>query len=155
MAISDGAISVFETKYHYNFWRPETAIHGGATDGNPKTDPDPGFVPLITTPCFPSYPSAHGSLSGAARAVLERIFGSGHQSITLSTSALPGVILHYTKFKEITDDIADARVYGGIHFRFDQEAGSRLGRRVGRYIYENYLQSLHGAKNSEDERKQN
>src|SRR5215471_7659666 len=155
MAISDGAISVFETKYHYTFWRPETAIRAGATDGNPKTDPDPGFVPLITTPCFPSYPSAHGTLSNSARAVLERIFGSGHQSITLSTSALPGVILHYTKFKQITDDIADARVYGGIHFRFDQEAGSRQGRRVGRYIYENYLQSLHGAKNSEDERKQN
>jgi hypothetical protein len=152
MAISDGAISVFETKYHYTFWRPETAIHAGATDGNPKTDPDPGFVPLITTPCFPSYPSAHGTLSNSARAVLERIFGGGHQSITLSTSALPGVILHYTKFKEITDDIADARVYGGIHFRFDQEAGSREGRLVGKYVYEHNLQRLHDDEDGEHER---
>jgi hypothetical protein len=150
MAISDGAISVFETKYHYNFWRPETAIRAGGIDGNPKTDPDPGFVPLITTPCFPSYPSAHGSLSNAARAVLERIFGSGRQSITLSTSALPGVILHYTKFKEITDDISDARVYGGIHFRFDQDAGSRQGRQIGNYVYEHNLQSMHDAEDGED-----
>jgi hypothetical protein len=153
MAISDAAVSVFETKYHYTFWRPETAIHAGGLDGNPKTDPDPGFVPLITTPCFPSYPSAHGSLSNAARAVLEHVFGSGRQSITLSTPGLPGVILQYTKFSQITDDISDARVYGGIHFRFDQDAGSRMGRHVGRYIYMNTLQSLHDGEDLENEGK--
>ena len=153
MAISDAAISVFETKYHYTFWRPETAIRAGGVDGNPNTDPDPGFVPLITTPCFPSYPSAHGTLSNSARAVLEHTFGSGRQSITLSTSALPGVILHYTKFSQITDDISDARVYGGIHFRFDQEAGSRQGRQVGKYVYEHNLRSLHDAEEGEDQGK--
>jgi hypothetical protein len=153
MAISDAAVSVFDTKYHYTFWRPETAIRAGGIDGNPKTDPDSGFVPLITTPCFPSYPSAHGTLSNSARAVLERIFGSGRQSITLSTSALPGVILHYTKFKDITADISDARVYGGIHFRFDQEAGSRQGRQVGKYVYEHNLQSLHDGEDGEDQGK--
>ena len=84
--------------------------------------------------------------------MLERIFGGGHQSITLSTSALPGVILHYTKFKEITDDIADARVYGGIHFRFDQDAGSRQGRLVGKYVYEHNLQRLHDDEDGEHER---
>ncbi|HYR83535.1 MAG TPA: vanadium-dependent haloperoxidase, partial [Terriglobia bacterium] len=123
MAMSDAAVTVFETKYHYNFWRPETAIRAGDTDGNPKTNPDPGFVPLITTPCFPGYPSAHASLSNAARRVLERVFGNRGHSITLSSPALPGVILHYNRLREITDDIDDARIYGGIHFRFDQEAG--------------------------------
>ena len=65
MAINDSLVASFFNKYHYNFWRPETAIHAGDTDGNPKTDPDPSFAPFIMTPCFPSYPSNHGSASNA------------------------------------------------------------------------------------------
>src|SRR5262249_44573023 len=70
MAIADGSIACFETKYYYNRWRPVTAIRAGGLDGNRKTDPDPDWLPLIVTPPFPSYPSAHASLSGAARAVV-------------------------------------------------------------------------------------
>ena len=70
MAISDGLTSSMETKYHYTFWRPETAIRAGDTDGNPSTVGDGGFVPFITTPCFPSYGSAHASASYGARAIL-------------------------------------------------------------------------------------
>jgi hypothetical protein len=135
---------VFDTKYFYKFWRPETAVRAGDIDGNSKTDPAPGFVPLITAPCFPSYPSAHATLSASARTILERVFGGGHQSITLSSPDLAGVVLHYSKFKEITDDIDDARVYGGIHFRFDQEAGARQGSSVGGYIYRHYLRVRNG-----------
>jgi hypothetical protein len=65
MAISDSLVASFLNKYHYNFWRPETAIHAADIDGNPKTDPDPSFAPLIVTPCFPSYPSNHGRASNA------------------------------------------------------------------------------------------
>jgi len=133
---------VMETKYHYTFWRPETAIRAGDTDGNPRTDPDPGFVPFIVTPCFPSHGSGHGSASNAARAILEGTFGLGPHSITLTTPQLPGLILHYTHFEEITSDIDDARVYGGIHFRTDQTAGARQGRSVGRYLYDHNLQPL-------------
>ena len=67
MAICDGSIAVFDTKYYYNLWRPVTAIRAGDIDGNRKTDPDPTWLPLIATPAFPSYPSAHATLSGAAR----------------------------------------------------------------------------------------
>jgi len=74
MAISDAAVATFETKYHYKFWRPVTAIHEGALDGNDKTDPDPNFQPFILTPCFPSYPSAHGVLSNAARTEIDSIY---------------------------------------------------------------------------------
>lgn len=77
MAIADASISVFETKYYYNYWRPVTAIRAGDLDGNVLTAPDPDWLPLIVTPPFPSYASAHASLSGAARAVLERAFGKG------------------------------------------------------------------------------
>ena len=131
MALSDGAVTTFFNKYHYNFWRPETAIHAGDTDGNRKTDADPNWVPFIAAPCFPSYPSAHGTLSGAGAEVMRRLYGEAGHAITLSNPAVPTIVLHYGSFKQITDDISDARVYGGIHFRTDQDAGARLGRAVG------------------------
>ena len=141
MAIADSSIAVFESKYYYSYWRPVTAIEAGGIDGNHLTDPDEGWLPLITTPAFPSYPSAHASLSGGARAVLERAFGHHHLAITLSNPALPGVVLHYTAWAQITHDIDEARVYGGIHFRYDQEAGALQGSHVGRYILRHYLRS--------------
>ncbi len=150
MAISDGLVTVMETKYHYNFWRPETAIRDAGKDGNPRTDADFSFIPFIITPCFPSYPSAHATASYAAREVLERIYGDRPHLVSLSSPALPGVTLRYTKLKEITDDIDDARVYGGIHFRFDQEAGAEQGRRIGAYVYKHKLSRAHGCSCDDD-----
>lgn len=134
MALSDAAVSVFDTKYRHNSWRPETAIRMGHTDDNDRTDVDPTFTPLIIAPCFPGYPSAHAGLSGAAREVLEQIYAPRRRSLILSNPAVPGITLRYRRLKEITDDIDDARVFGGIHFRFDQEDGADLGRRVGEYV---------------------
>jgi hypothetical protein len=143
MAISDSLVASFFNKYHYNFWRPETAIHAGATDGNPKTEPDPDFVPFIVTPCFPSYPSNHGSASNGGAAVMRRLYGDAGHSITLSNPAVPNIVLQYASFKEITDDISDARIYGGIHYRTDQAAGARLGQAIGRDVYKNNLRAAH------------
>jgi hypothetical protein len=151
MAVCDGSIACFDTKYHYNFWRPVTAIRAGDTDGNALTDPDPDWLPLIATPAFPGYPSAHATLSGAARAVLERAFGKDGHAITLTNPGLPDIVLDYAAWEEITDDIDDARVYGGIHFRFDQEAGSQQGSQVGKYILRNYLRSPEDLDDFEDE----
>jgi hypothetical protein len=143
MAMCDGTIAAFDTKYHYNLWRPVTAIRAGGTDGNRMTEPDPGWLPLIATPAFPSYASAHATVSGAARAVLERAFGKDGHAVTLTNPTLPGIVLNYTAWDQITDDIDDARIYGGIHFRFDQEAGARQGRHIGKFILRNYLRSPH------------
>ena len=143
MALSDGAVTTFFNKYHYNFWRPETAIHAGETDDNRKTDPDPNWLPFIVAPCFPSYPSAHGTLSGAGAEVMRRLYGEAGHAITLSNPAVPNIVLQYGSFRQITDDISDARVYGGIHFRTDQDAGARLGRAVGTVIYKNNLRPVH------------
>jgi hypothetical protein len=139
MASNDSLVVSFWTKYHYNFWRPETAIHEGSVDGNAKTDGDIAYVPYVVTPCFPSYPSNHGSGSNSAAEILRRIYGAGGHDITIASPAVAGVIFHYTRFKEITDDISDARIYGGIHFRFDQEAGADLGRAIATYEYEHNL----------------
>ena len=144
MAVNDSLVASFLTKYHYNYWRPETAIHVGDTDGNPRTDPDPAFAPFITTPCFPSYPSNHASGSSGGAEMLRRLYGAGGHDITLTNPVVPGVTLHYTRFKQITDDVDDARVYGGIHFRFDQAAGGRLGREVATYIYKHNLRRAIG-----------
>jgi hypothetical protein len=141
MAISDGLTSSMETKYHYVFWRPETAIRAGDTDGNTKTTADGDFAPFLTTPCFPGYPSAHASASYAARSILGRVWGNGGHSLVLSHPALPDKVFSYTSLKQITDDIDDARVYGGIHFRFDQEAGAKQGRKIGQYVYTHNLLS--------------
>jgi hypothetical protein len=139
MAMNDSLVASFFNKYYYNFWRPETAIHGGDSDGNPKTTGDPNWAPFIVTPCFPSYPSNHGSAGNGAAAVLRRLYGDAGLSITLSNPAVPNIVLQYTSFKQITDDISDARVYGGIHFRTDQQAGADLGKAVGRAVFENNL----------------
>lgn len=142
MAISDSLVASFTAKYHYNFWRPETAIHAGDTDGNEKTEADATFAPFIATPCFPSYPSNHASGSTGGAEVLRRVYGAGEHDITLSNPGVPaiaGITLHYTTLKAITNDVDDARVYGGIHFRFDQEAGGRMGREVATYVTKHNL----------------
>jgi PAP2 superfamily len=150
MAISDSLVASFFNKYHYNFWRPETAIRAGDTDSNPRTDPNPSFLPFIVTPCFPSYPSNHSSGSNGGAEVLRRLYGEAGHSITLSNPAVPNIVLQYTSFSQITDDISDARIYGGIHFRFDQAAGARLGKAVGKAVYKNNLRAVNDHDGDDD-----
>jgi membrane-associated phospholipid phosphatase len=144
MAISDSLVSAFFNKYLYNFWRPETAIRAGDRDGNRKTEADPNFQPFIVTPCFPSYPSNHGSAANAAAVVMRCLYGEAGHSMTLSNPAVPTIVLQYTSFKQITNDISDARVYGGIHFRTDQDAGAVLGLAIGKEVYKHNLRPVHG-----------
>ena len=137
MAGADALISSMESKYHYNVWRPVTAIQQAAFDGNPATQPDPQWASLIATPAFPSYPSNHATAAAASLTVLRHFFGKSNLNITLPP--VDGIVLTYRSFDDIAADIDDARVCGGIHFRYDQEAGSRQGRHVGRYILQHEL----------------
>jgi hypothetical protein len=144
MAVADALIASMNMKYHYNYWRPATAIRDGALDGNRLTTPDASWESFVFTPPYPSYPGNHASAAGAARAVLEHIYGRDGHDITLTSQAVPTVVLHYTSWEQITDDIDDARIYGGVHFRFDQEAGVRLGRQVGAHVLRNTLGTVRG-----------
>jgi hypothetical protein len=143
MASNDALVASFWTKYHYQLWRPETAIRAGDTDGNPKTEKDAAWAPYIPTPCFPSWPSNHGSGSNSAAEILRREFGASGHDITLTNAAVAGLSYHYNSFKQITDDISDARVYGGIHYRFDQDAGGQLGRSIATFVHKNNLRPVH------------
>ena len=141
MASSDALVASFYNKYQYNFWRPETAIRFPDKFNN-LVSSDPSFAPYITTPCFPSYPSNHASGSRSAATILERIFGDAPVSITMTNplnAAIANLQFNYTTFNQICNDIDDARIYGGIHYRFDQEAGGRLARAVAGTVYKNYL----------------
>jgi hypothetical protein len=150
MGINDSLIASFYNKYHYNLWRPETGIRNGASDGNGKTEGDGGFTTFIATPCFPSYPSNHASGTNGGLEVMRRLFGAAGHDMTISNSvaalgSLPATVItkHYTQLKEIADDVDDARVYGGIHWRFDQVGGNELGRAIGTEVAKNHLRPIH------------
>jgi len=151
MGINDSLIASFYNKYHYIYWRPETAIPAGAVDGNDKTDLDATYAPFIPTPCFPSYPSNHASGTNGGLEMMRRLFGAAGHDITFTNTvpplrSLPSAVItrHYTQLKQIADDVDDARVYGGIHYRFDQEGGNVLGRAIATEIYKNNLRPVHG-----------
>lgn len=150
MAASNALVASFMNKYHYNHWRPETAIRNGAADGNGKTVGDPGFATFIPTPCFPSYPSNHASGSNGGLEAVRRLFGAASHHITITNTvpalgSLPATVItkSYTQLKEIGDDVDDARVYGGIHWRYDQDAGIVLGRAIATEVVKNNLRPVH------------
>jgi hypothetical protein len=150
MAASDSLVASFLNKYHYNRWRPETGIRNGWVDGNDKTDGDVFFATFIPTPCFPSYPSNHASGMNGGLEAMRRLFGAAGHHIRITNNvpalgSLPATVItaSYTQLKEISDDVDDARVYGGIHFRYDQEAGGVLGRAIATEVVKNNLLPVH------------
>ena len=137
MSLADAHITVFESKYFYRTWRPETAIPRAGEDFNPGTAPS-AFTPFIATPCFPGYPSAHGVGAGAASRVLWKAYGR-HHTVINSHPSVPGVVLTYYDLLDILKAVSDARVYGGIHFRTDQDAAERQGKSIAQWNLDNQL----------------
>jgi hypothetical protein len=136
VAIADAAIACWDGKYTYVFWRPITAIQLADTDGNPATDPDPNWTPLLITPNFPEYPSGHATVSPAAAVVLQATFGDSG-AFTLDSDVLPGVLHSFNSFAAAADEAFVARIYGGIHFRSSCRDGHQLGVAVGSYVVAN------------------
>ncbi len=143
LAMSDSMIGCWDAKYTYVSWRPITAITLADTNTNPDTAPDPAWTPLIVTPPFPEYPSAHSCASGAAARVLAHYFGE-NTAITVTSDALPGQIRSFASFSAALDEVVDARVFGGIHFRTACLAGQALGNAVGEYVIKHSLRRIDG-----------
>jgi hypothetical protein len=143
LAMSDAMIGCWDAKYTYVSWRPITAITLADTDNNPDTAPDPQWTPLIPIPPFPEYPSAHSCASGAAARVLSHYFGE-RTPIIVTNDALPGQIRTFPSFSAALDEVVDARVFGGIHFRNSCKTGQELGDAVGRYVVKHSLLRVDG-----------
>jgi hypothetical protein len=132
MAMDDALIAVFEAKYAYSLWRPITAIRNGDLDGNDATERDPGWTPFIETPMHPEYPCAHCIVSAALGAVLAAEIGSGPSPRLSSTSPTAGNEARtWASVDDFTREVALARIYDGVHYRFSTVAGSAMGRRIG------------------------
>jgi hypothetical protein len=134
-AMADGFIAGFDAKYNHRFWRPVTAIHAAATDGNPLTDADPAWQPFLVTPPVPDYPSTHTVLGWAAAEVLIDLFGDKVR-YSLTSLTLPGVTRHYRGFAQAAEENGLSRLYAGIHFRHAVRDGRRQGRSIGRAVAE-------------------
>jgi hypothetical protein len=131
MATNDAFIAVFDAKYHYNFWRPITAIRSADLTGNPKTPADPSWVPLGDTPMHPEYPCAHCITSAAAGAVLQAVFGNVIPEVSMTSATAPGVVRTWTQVQDYVREVSAARVYAGFHYRFSAQAAEDMGRRIG------------------------
>jgi membrane-associated phospholipid phosphatase len=138
IAIADATIAVFDAKNAYNFWRPATAIVQADADGNPNTASDATWLPLLITPYFQEYPSAHSGISSAAATALASVFGSNAQ-FTVTSAGLPGVTRSFNNFSDAVAQVGDARILAGFHFRFSVEDGIVLGSSVGDFVDANVM----------------
>jgi hypothetical protein len=146
MSVADAELSVWHAKYVYGFWRPITAINLADTDGNPATVADPTWVPLIPTgtPPYPEYPSGYNAFTSTVTHGLENLFQTRHLQLTLISTAVPGVQRHYDSGSALRQDVVDARVWLGIHFRFADTAARDMGRQLAAWTLDHYFQPVHG-----------
>jgi len=143
MAANDAYVAVFDAKYTYNFWRPITAIRRADIDGNDATEPDKSWVPLIDTPMHPEYPCAHCITSAAVSAVLEAEFGTGTVApIVMTSAAVPGVTHRWAKISDYADEVSNARIWAGVHYRGSTEVGRAMGMRIGQLTVATVLKPL-------------
>jgi hypothetical protein len=144
LAAADASIACWDAKYSYNFWRPLTAIRRGDTDGNDATVSDLTWEALFPTHQHPEYPSGHSTNSGAMAAVLAVMFGDDPGSpIVAASPTNPGFPRQWVTFSEGVDEVIDARIYSGFHFRTSDEVGARLGRQVARFVMTHALRRTH------------
>jgi hypothetical protein len=142
IATDDAFIAVFEAKYHYNFWRPITAIRNADLSNNSATPRDGGWLPLDDTPMHPEYPCAHCITTTAAAAVLQAKFGNEIREVSMTSATAPGVTRRWTRLQDYADEVAMARIYGGFHYRFSNVAAQDMGRRIAELTVRTRLQRL-------------
>ncbi|WP_162257523.1 vanadium-dependent haloperoxidase [Phycicoccus sp. Soil802] len=154
LAGADGAISCWNDKYHWQFWRPVAAIREADTDSNPATTADPAWLPLfdpstattppLSNPPFPEHPSGHGCVTGATLGAVRAFFGTDKVTINVTSGRYPGDVRTFTRLSTAMDEVIDARVWGGIHFRTADVVGSQIGSKVARWMDKHYFEPVHG-----------
>jgi len=148
VAMADAVITAWESKRHWNFWRPLTAIQQGDADGNARTVGDPAWLPFIVTPNYPDYTSGANNLGGAATTMLGNFFGTDKMTFTMTSNfvhpsgLLPKNPRVYERFSDAEKDIVDARIYEGIHFRAADEVARRQGKQVANWAFSHFLRPI-------------
>jgi hypothetical protein len=146
VTLADAAIVCWDMKFACNFWRPVTAIHEADRDGNDQTQPDRAWSPLLTTPPFPSCTSGHSTFSGAAAEALKLFFG--RDDVRFTDVSESGRSRTFVSFTQAANEAGRSRIYGGIHYEFDNTTGLESGRAVARSIFQNHAQPLSPAGNA-------
>jgi hypothetical protein len=142
IAANDAIVAVFEAKYRYNFWRPMTAIRNADITQNPATPREASWLPLGETPMHPEYPCAHCIVSAAVSTVLRQTVGDEFGEFSMTSATAPGVTRKWTRLQDYSDEVANARIFAGFHYRFSTEVGKDMGRKIGDLTIATQLRGL-------------
>jgi hypothetical protein len=143
-SMDDAMIGVFEAKYHYNFWRPATAIRNGDIDGNEATQREASWAPFVDAPMHPEYPSAHSILAAAVATVLKAEIGNNPTPVlTTASPSAKGATRRWTSLDDFMREVADARVYEGIHYRTSTDVGLAMGKQIGDLTVKKFVEVAH------------
>jgi hypothetical protein len=141
IGLNDAIIAVLDAKYHYNFWRPVTAIRNGDIDDNPATEREATWQPIADTPMHPEYPCAHCAQSGSVAAIIKAVFGTlDIPEIAMTSPTAPGVTHRWTSLTAFTEEVANARIWAGFHYRFSTRVGTEMGYQIGEYVVKTMMQ---------------
>ena len=141
MAADDAFIAVLDAKYHYNLWRPVTAIRNADRTGNPATPRDESWLPLGDTPMHPEYPCAHCITASAVGTVLKSEFGNDIPEVSMSSVTASGITHRWTRIDDYTNEVSHARIYAGFHYRFSTKVGEEMGRKIAELVVSTQLRS--------------
>ena len=144
LAMGDAGITAWDSKFHFVFWRPLTAIQEGDNDGNPETAGDPNWQPMINTPNYPDYTSGANNVTGAITRVLALFFGTDEMTfaVTTTNATAPQQTRTYNRFSDAAEDVVNVRIYQGIHFRFADVQARKQGRHVAQWVFSHFLRSV-------------
>jgi hypothetical protein len=143
IGLNDANIAVLDAKYHYNFWRPITAIRNADTDGNPATDREATWQPIAATPMHPEYPCAHCIQGASVGGVVKAVLGTMDiPEIAMTSPTAPGVTHRWTSMTAFTEEVANARIWAGFHYRFSTRVGTDMGLQIGEYVVKNVMQPV-------------
>jgi hypothetical protein len=125
------------------FWRPVTAIRHGDIDDNAATERDAAWQPIDATPMHPEYPCAHCISSGSLAGVVEAVFGTAEMpEVAIESLTLPGVTHRWTNVRAYSDEVSEARMWAGFHYRFSTQVGQDMGRKIGEHVVQNLMQQV-------------
>jgi PAP2 superfamily len=143
VAREDALIAVFDAKYHYEFWRPVTAIRNGDIDDNAATERDAAWQPIDATPMHPEYPCAHCISSASLVGVMEVVFGTAEMpEVSIASPTAPGVVHRWTNVRAFSDEVSEARIWAGFHYRSSTRVGQDMGFKIGEYVAKNFMQPV-------------